>query len=149
MAGRDPNSPTSKQQTTARARELLALELRIGGATFAKIGEALGITDEGARSAVKRALERTAKETEDAAEQLRELERQRLESLILAAMPQAKRGHIGAIETIRKLSESLRKLQGLDKEHEQPRNVNLHVPEGFQESMERIYGKHRTSTPSE
>ena len=126
----------------------MALELRLGGATFAKIGDALGVSDEGARKAVERALERTKKETSEKAEMLRELERQRLESMVLAIMPQAKRGHIGAVDQVRKLSESIRKLQGLDVDKGVPTNLNLNIP-GFPEAMERIYGKHRTHTPSE
>lgn len=144
----DPNNPTSPKQVTARQAELIAVELRIGGATFAKIGEALGMSDEGARKAVLRALERTKKETDDAVEILRELERQRLESLVLGLMGQAKRGHIGASDQVRRISESIRKLLGLDVDKGTPTNLNLNI-QGFPEAMERIYGKHRTNTPSE
>jgi len=68
----------------------------------------------GAFKAVKRVLERTRDETNETAPELRQIEQRRLERLILAAMPQAQKGHLGAIDIVRKLSESLRKLQGLD-----------------------------------
>lgn len=108
------NDPTAPKQIKAREREVQALALRLGGATYEQIGKNIGITTEGARKAVRRALDKTQAEVDDLAGQLRELERQRLEALIRAATPQAMRGHLGAIETVRKLSESLRKLQGLD-----------------------------------
>ena len=110
----DPNAPAAPKQVRARVREEQALALRIGGATYDQIGQALGMSLEGARKAVKRALERTMEEVKDNAEALRELERQRLERLILSMMPSAQKGNVPAAETVRKLSESLRKLMGLD-----------------------------------
>lgn len=110
----DSNAPASPKNTRARVREEQALALRIGGATYDQIGQALGMSLEGARKAVKRALERTMEEVKDNAEALRELERQRLERLILSMMPSAQKGNVPAAETVRKLSESLRKLLGLN-----------------------------------
>lgn len=110
----DVNAPTAPKQVRARVREEQSLALRIGGATYAQIADALQISDEGARKAVKRALERTMVEVTNNAEALRELERQRLERLILSLMPSAQKGNVPAAETVRKLSESLRKLLGLN-----------------------------------
>lgn len=108
------NAPNASKQLNARQLEVKSLELRITGATFAQIGEALGVTGEAARKAVNRALERTELEIADSANLLRELERQRMENMILAAMPGATRGDVPSIEAVRKLSESIRKLLNLD-----------------------------------
>lgn len=110
----DVNAPNAKKQVQAREREAQAVKLRIAGYTLERIGEALGITHEGARKALKRALARTEEETTEQVSYLRELERQRLEWAMSAISPLVQKGNLTAIETYRKLSESLRRLMGLD-----------------------------------
>lgn len=105
---------TSKRRIAASERQRQAVQMRLAGADYRTIGEALDMTPSGAYRSVKAALDTTREKTAEDAEQLRAIENRRLESMILAAMPQAKKGHLQAIETVRKLSESLRKLNGLD-----------------------------------
>lgn len=107
-------SKTGPARITAAEREKQAVQMRIAGADYQAISEALNMSRSGAFKAVKRVLERTRAETNETAPELRQIEQRRLERLILSAMPQAQKGHLGAIDIVRKLSESLRKLQGLD-----------------------------------
>ena len=135
---RDPNEPTATKQLKGRELEKEATKLRIAGVTFQAIGDALGVSDEGARKAVKRALERTMKEIEGASDELREIERQRLESLIFAVMTAAKSGRIDAVEAARRLSESIRKLMGLD--ITKPPQIALINIEGLNSTLDKVYG---------
>jgi len=98
----------------ARDREAQALELRKAGASFPAIGQALGISDEGARKAVSRALARIAQQTDEAAAELRALELERLDMAQLAIARQVQQGNFGAIDRWIRLSERRAKLLGLD-----------------------------------
>lgn len=108
------DSKTSARRIKAAERERQAVRMRLAGATYEDIASSLGISRTGAFKAVSRALAMVREKTSEDAEMLREIERQRLESLILAATPAAGKGDIMAIESVRRLSESLRKLLGLD-----------------------------------
>lgn len=105
---------TSPIKLTAAERERRAVQMRIAGADYQSIADALGMVKSGAYKAVKRALDRTRQETAESSEELRIVEAHRLERLIMAAMPQAINGEVQSIEVVRKLSESLRRLHGLD-----------------------------------
>ena len=107
-------SKTGPARLTAAEREKQAVQMRIAGADYQAISEALNMSRSGAFKAVKRVLERTRAETDETTPELRDIEQRRLERLILSAMPQAQKGHLQAIDVVRKLSESLRKLNGLD-----------------------------------
>jgi len=91
-----------------------ATELRLAGWSYRAIGAELGVSGKTAYKAVTRSLARTRAETAESAELLRQIEQERLERLISAADNKAQNGDISAIEVVRKLSESLRKLNGLD-----------------------------------
>ena len=105
---------TSPIKVGAAEREKQAVQMRIAGADYQTIADALGMVKSGAYKAVKRALEKTRKDTAESVEELRQVEAHRLERLIVSAMPQAIKGDVQSIEVVRKLSESLRKLHGLD-----------------------------------
>ena len=105
---------TSPIKVGAAERERQAVQMRIAGADYQTIADALGMVKSGAYKAVKRALEKTRKQTAESADELRQVEQHRLERLIVAAMPQAIKGDVQSIDVVRKLSESLRKLNGLD-----------------------------------
>jgi len=109
-----PESTTSKRRILAREREVQAMSLRLAGAGYKRIGEALGVSTAAAYKAVKRVMDRTRKVADETAEQLREVHRARLEALHLANWPQAQKGHLGAGALVVKISESLRKLDGVD-----------------------------------
>lgn len=109
-----PESTTSQRIIRGRERELKALEMRKAGATFEQIGNALGITPQGAHRAVKRALRRIIEKSDEAAEEIRRLELERLDAMLLALWPQAKRGNLGAVDRILRIMERRAKLLGLD-----------------------------------
>lgn len=91
-----------------------SLRLRREGKTFSAIGTTLGLTTEGARKAVYRALHAIVESTEESAKDLRELESQRLDEMIRALWPKVKKGEIGAIDIAVKIIARRAKLFGLD-----------------------------------
>lgn len=104
-------------RTNIKAAELerRATELRLAGHTYRAIADIIGgVTYIGVYKAVIRSLKRNQEETAENAEVLRSIEQDRLERLIAAADAKAQAGDIAAIDTVRKLSESLRKLNGID-----------------------------------
>jgi hypothetical protein len=104
-------------RTNIKSAELekRATELRLAGYTYRKIAEIIGnVTHVSVYKAVLRSLKRNQEETLENAEMLRAIEQERLERLIAAADVKAQAGDIAAIEVVRKLSESLRKLNGID-----------------------------------
>ena len=67
-----------KHDAEVLARQLKALEYRIGGWSYRKIGEKLGISYEQVRRDVDGELKRLADENLDKADELRQLELERL-----------------------------------------------------------------------
>lgn len=104
----------SKRRLTAKQREVKALELRLAGGTYDQIAEAMGISRTGAYKAVARALDRLNQQSLEDAERLRRLELERLERATLAIAQRVKEGHLRSIDRWIRLSESRRKLLGLD-----------------------------------
>jgi hypothetical protein len=105
-------SPTSARRLAAHQKQLRALDLRIGGATFQQIASVLGYADHaGARRAVLSAL---PKMREEVGKRLRQMELQRLRALWLCMFPLAQRGDTKAagicIRVLKRRSEML----GLD-----------------------------------
>jgi len=107
-------SKTSARRVLAEQRRARAIELRLSGYTYKQIAERLEVTPAAAHKMVKTAMERDRERTRKGVEMLREIERQRLERMILSLTPAALDGDISAAREIRQLSESLRKLLGLD-----------------------------------
>jgi hypothetical protein len=92
-------------------RDKQILNDRVKGMTYRALGEKYGMSEAGAHGIVKKHAERTIK---PAAEEVVQVEIERLERLLLALSDKIDRGDVRAIETAIKLSESLRKLQGVD-----------------------------------
>jgi len=97
-----------------RQREIESLELRKAGLTYRQIGERLGITEQGAHAAVMRALRRLNERITEAAEEVRRLELERLDRLLLALWPQAAKGNQGAVDRVLRIMERRARLLGLD-----------------------------------
>jgi hypothetical protein len=88
------------------------MELRARGKTFDQIAEELEYANRsGAFKAVQAGLDRMLREP---AERLRKLEDARLSALLEAVMPAAMVGDLGSIDRVLRLSESRRRLWGLD-----------------------------------
>lgn len=105
-------SKTSKRRLEAAENQRKALELRKAGVTFATIAEQLGYRGpSGAYRAVMSALRKTLQEPAD---EVRKMETERLDALLLALWSQAKSGNQGAIDRTLKVMERRAKLWGLD-----------------------------------
>lgn len=109
------NSPTAQRRIEAKERALKALELRKKGFRYEQIAQQLGYSNRGsAHKAVMRELNLLAKECQEEAAQVRDLELQRLDDLFLAAWKAIAGGSESAIDRALRVSESRRKLMGLD-----------------------------------
>lgn len=110
-------SKADDQQARIEKRRAAALKLRRGGNSYRDIGQTLGVSHETARQDVNAALDRIAQQTDEQARKLRALEASRLERGIeecMAEIEGAEDYPRDAIRDLVKLSESLRKLYGLD-----------------------------------
>lgn len=108
-----PESPSSESRLVALDNQVQALQMRRSGWTFQRIAEKLGYASpSGAHNAVKRALDRTIREPAD---ELRQHELGRLESLHEALWDKAVGGDLRTTDRILKIAERRAKLVGLDK----------------------------------
>jgi hypothetical protein len=105
-------SKTSPRRVIAKERTAQAIELRIAGAKYRVIAETLGYASEqAAHKAVSEALAQAVREP---ARQLIEIELHRLDALMLAIWPAARRGVLGAVDRAIRIMERRAKLLGLD-----------------------------------
>lgn len=100
--------------TLAKQREHDALELRKKGWTYQKIAESLGISIQGASDCVKRALERLKTEVRESAEDVRQIELERLDKMLAIAESAAEAGDLSAIDRVLRIQERRAKYLGLD-----------------------------------
>ncbi|MDD3072034.1 MAG: hypothetical protein PHX88_12665 [Methanoculleus horonobensis] len=122
------NSPTAQRRIEAKERSLKALELRKKGYRYEAIAKKLGYTSRGtAHKAVMRELELLAQECQEEAAKVRDLELQRLDDLFLAAWKAIAGGSESAIDRALRVSESRRKLLGLDaaEKHEHSGDITI------------------------
>lgn len=109
---------TGKRQAqieiTAQERQIQALGLRRGGAPYRAIAQALGISLGQAHDDVRSALEELAKLELTEAASLRQLELERLDDLLLKMAGKLMKGDVDAINAAVRISESRRRLLGLD-----------------------------------
>jgi len=134
---------------TAREREQKALALRKAGVDFLTIAREVGYRHAGsAYNAVKRALERSAKESAVDREHLRKLELARLDDMTLALAPQVKRGHHGAIDRWLKIMDRRARLAGLAV----PARVELKVEDidaAIERELERLAARRQAADAGE
>lgn len=96
----------------ANDKQRQALELRKAGVSYVAIAERLGYRGpSGAHAAVRAGLKKTLQEPAD---ELRQLEVERLDAALLAIWPQVKQGNHGAIDRALRIMERRAKLLGLD-----------------------------------
>ena len=117
-------SKNSKQMAQARAKDREALELRKAGATYHQIAEKLGISVSGAGLCVSRAMEALRLEVKEAAEQVLELELDRLDSMLLGLWDKARRGDTAAIDRVLKIQDRRAKYLGLDQAQVAPATMD-------------------------
>ncbi|HLI50157.1 MAG TPA: hypothetical protein VKU87_00090 [Thermomicrobiaceae bacterium] len=103
---------TGPRQLAAREKERQALELRKAGASYEQIAHQLKYANQGgAYKAVKRALDNIPA---PAVAELRRIQGERIETLILALWPEASKGRWLAIDRVIRLMEREAALFGLD-----------------------------------
>lgn len=117
---------TSADRFTAAERRAQAVELRMEGRTFDRIGAELGISRQRAYQLVSGALGKLQRETLDRVEEALALELERLDALQLAIYEKATAGDLRAIDRMLKIMERRAKLLGLDA----PQKVAPTNPEG-------------------
>ena len=110
----------------AAERRLKSLELRKNGASYRQIGVALGVATDTAWKDVIRSLADLAKIEMGMAAELRALETERLDMALLSLAKGVRDGNLGAIDRWIRLSESRRKLLGLD----MPAKIAQTTPDG-------------------
>ncbi len=119
-------SKTSGRRLSAEQTRANVLALRLAGATWREIGNAVGISHQRAHRLFAEVLGRTRKLTDEKAAQLREVEAQRLEAATKAIWARVIQGELAALDRFTRLSERRSALLGLDA----PRGVQLAGPDG-------------------
>jgi hypothetical protein len=95
-------------------RQLQALELRKAGFTYRAIGDKLGVDHTTVYKDIQHELQRLAEQQRDSADELRQLELERLDMLLKGLEPMASVGNPGAVNSYLKVMERRAKLLGLD-----------------------------------
>lgn len=109
-----PESTTSNRRAEAAERTKQAVALRIAGATFAQIGERLGVSGQAAHKMVVKALAEIARQTAESAEQLRQMELQRLDALQASLWGDAMKGDEQKVDRVLRVMARRAALLGLD-----------------------------------
>lgn len=98
----------------ASERRLKAFDLRKRGYSYRAIGKALGVSEAQSHRDIQRVMRQLEKLELEAASQYRQMELERLNDLLKSVYSAALDGDISAVQTALKISESRRKLLGLD-----------------------------------
>lgn len=105
--------PAREVELTKRRSQAVALKL--GGATWQQIADQLGYSDRGAACKdVSRALEQSRAELRENAEELRTLQHERYQRLLMAVWPMAVQGDLRANEQAARLVDRITNLLGLN-----------------------------------
>ena len=86
------DSKASRKKLVAAERRIQALDLRKAGATYQQIGRQLGYSEQRAHQIVTSELQRLNTERSEAATEVRRLELERLDAMLLGAWPRGKSG---------------------------------------------------------
>ena len=126
MAGRGEDKASERRIESAEKKRQ-ALELRKQGVGYQAIADRLGYSSiASAHKAVQSAL---AAITKPAAEEVRDMEVERLDGMLFAISGQVRNGHLGAIDRALRIQERRAKLEGLDAPKESAVNVTFDVQE--------------------
>jgi DNA-binding CsgD family transcriptional regulator len=108
------SDPHKAQRASKAERQSKAFDLLKAGASYRQIAKALDVSHETARKDVEAVLADLRAQATAGAEELRALEDERLTMAALAIAKQVQSGHLGAVDRWVRISESRRKLWGLD-----------------------------------
>jgi len=103
---------------------IMALELRVSGASFRQIGEALSVSKPRAFRIVRKALDELVEHCTETAERVRQLELHRLDRYRLAL--DSRKSDPRTVDTLIRISERVAKLHGLDA----PQRIEQSGPDG-------------------
>jgi len=106
--------PAKGQKEAAAERRVRSFDLRKAGASYRAIGRALGISECQAHRDVHVTLDALANEERESAQHIRELELERLDSMLRALWPAVTRGDTSSISTALRVAERRARLLGLD-----------------------------------
>lgn len=109
-------------------RQLRVAELRKAGYSYRQIGKAVGVDASTAMRDMHAVMSEVIAQRQEIGEEYRELELERLDALFAGLWPKVREGDAYAIDIARKVSESRRKLLGLDA----PTKVAPTTPDGEQ-----------------
>ena len=126
---------TRQQREQQKARRTRAVSFRLAGMTYAQIGEQLQVTEAAARSLVQRALDRVEQHTAD---EMREVENQRLDRAQAAIWPRVLRGDDKAVSLYLQISDRRSRLNGLNA----PTRIDLSM--SVKHEMEQALGELET-----
>lgn len=138
---------TSKRNIKARDRERDAVALRLAGASYDKIAEAVGYSNRsGAYHAVKKYLNKTAAVALETAEELKQQELQRLDAMFLAAYQSATKGDVKYIDSCLKIMAARAKLLGLNAPEKVDVDGNVATPKTYADwvKIETMRRKHNS-----
>ena len=105
---------TTKEATLSADRALQAYEMRKQGHTYQQIGDALGITAQGAFMIVNRRLKHINAELAEDVEEMRRLEVERLDRMLVCLDEKILDGDVQAVDKALKVGERRARLLGLD-----------------------------------
>ena len=110
-------SKTSARLVKATQKRLAAVEMRRDGLTYQEIADNLGYANKAcAYQAVKKVMDEIRAEARHLADELVEIEVFRLDYLLQMLLPKINKGDVKSIRAAVKISESRRRLLGLDYE---------------------------------
>lgn len=108
---RSAADPKGAHRLKARERALQALDLRKAGMSYSQIGKVIGMTKMGVSRAVSEILRTTAQEPAD---EVRQLEVERLDTLLRGVWPKAVAGDVHSVDRVLKIIERRSAILGLD-----------------------------------
>ncbi len=136
----------SKASQEPDDRQTKALELRKLGVGITQIAEQLSCTDDAAHGLVVDALRAIEQETPETVAELRCLEAERLDQLLLAVAGQARKGHLGAVDRALRIMQRRSQLWGLD----EPRQVKAKVKHlSFDQQYPELVAEAKSKTDEE
>jgi hypothetical protein len=105
---------TNKATVRALARQKKALDLRLAGLSFTRIGAKIGITRQRAHQLVQKGLQETRSQIAAAGDEVRAEELARLDGMLEKFYPMATKGDLQAGDRVLKIGERRAKLLGLE-----------------------------------
>lgn len=109
-----PQPVTSPGRTIAADRAAEALELRKAGKSYRAIGKALGISFQRAHMIVSTHIAEQKEHAAETADEIRQIELERLDELLEAYLPMAKAGDASAADRVLKIMDRRARYLGLD-----------------------------------